>query len=189
MSLSAIALCSRALLRIGAHAINSFDDATMESDLAAAFYTPVRDGLLSAYGWSFATAQVTLNRLTASPLADYDYAFELPNDYLRALSAGVPGAGRGTAFRIFQNQLHANNEAVILTYIARVAEVDCPPFFDSVLLARLTAEFCIPLTESTSRAQILFTQAEAEFKRAKSIDAQQDTPAALDDFTLIGVRN
>ncbi|MHA1597621.1 MAG: hypothetical protein ACTSV1_02780, partial [Alphaproteobacteria bacterium] len=64
-----------------------------------------------------------------------------------------------------------------------------PPFFDQVLIQRLSAEFCIPLTESTSRSEVLYKLAEAEFRRAKTIDAQQDTPGRIEDFTLIGVRS
>ena len=43
----------------------------------------MRDALLSAYGWSFATGQVALNRLDTPPAADYANAFQLPDDFLR----------------------------------------------------------------------------------------------------------
>jgi hypothetical protein len=77
---------------------------------------------------------------------------------------------------------------VYLTYIFRPAEADFPPFFDQLLIARLAAEFCIPLTESTSRAEMLHRIAESEFRRARLIDAQQDSPLAIDDFPLVEVR-
>jgi hypothetical protein len=50
-------------------------------------------------------------------------------------------------------------------------------------------EFCIPITESTSRAQFLFRLGEDEFRRAKLIDAQQHTPTAISDFPLVDVRS
>lgn len=188
MALTDIGLCSRALTRIGAHPITSFFDGTAESEIAGLLYGPARDALLSAYGWSFATGQVQLAQLSAPPAADYRYAYQLPNDFLRALSAGNGGRGRGLNFRIFRGALHTNAEAVMLTYIFRPEEEEFPPYFDAALISRLAAEFCIPVTEGTSRAEALFNLAEQDFARARQIDAQQDTPNRIENFTLIDAR-
>lgn len=187
MASSPIALCSRALLKTGCRSITSFDDGTAEAEVAGNLYESVRDALLSAYPWRFATAQATLPRLEATPVADYAYAYQLPADFLRAMSAGA-GRGRGLDYRIHERRLHANASEVVLTYIFRPLETEFPPFFDQVLIARLAAEFCIPLTDSTSRSEALLRVAESEFKQARTIDAQQDTIAVMDDYPLIGVR-
>ena len=189
MTLSATNLCSLALQRIGAHAINSFSDGTVESNLSGALYQPIRDGILSSYPWSFATEQSSLAQLTTPPLADYDYAYALPSDFLRAISAGVSESGKGMRYRIYQNALHCNFSTVTLTYVFRPAEANCPAFFDTALIARLAAEFCIPITESTARAQLLYQLAHDEFGRARQVDSQQETPNAITDFTLIDARS
>ncbi|MGB0670906.1 MAG: hypothetical protein ACPGNT_05375 [Rhodospirillales bacterium] len=188
MAISRIALCSRALLKLGAQSISSFEDGTAEAEIAANLYPNIRDAMLSAYPWNFATGQASLPRLEAVPVADFSYAFQLPSDFLRALSAGVGGRGRGIPYRIAERRLHADSDDVVLTYIFRPAEEDFPPFFDQALIARLAAEFCIPITESSTRAEALLKQAEAEFDRAKTIDAQQDEPPRFEDFTLVQVR-
>lgn len=188
MALSNIALCARALIRLGAAPIASFDDGTAESEIAGALYAPTRDAVLSAYGWSFAMGQVQLDRLETPPMADFQYAYQLPADFLRALSAGSGGRGRGMTYRIARNLLHSNAESVTLTYIFRPAEEEFPPYFDAVLIARLSAEFCIPVTENTSRAEALYRMADVEFQRARQIDAQQDTPSRIEDFSLIRAR-
>jgi len=188
MALSDTALCSRALIRIGAAPITSFDDGTAESEIAGALFAPVRDALLSAYGWSFATGQVALNKLGTPPVADYENAFGLPNDFLRALSAGSGGRGRGLNYRIARGSLHTNADEVLLTYIFRPEEEEFPPYFDAVVIARLAAEFTIPITENTSRAEAMFKLAELEYARARQIDAQQDSPARIEDFSLINAR-
>jgi hypothetical protein len=188
MALNDIGLCSRALVRLGANTITSFDDGTAESEIANALYAPTRDALLSAYPWTFATGQLALTKITPAPLADYQNAFQLPGDFLRAISAGNGGRGRGMRYRIFRNALHTDHEAVTLTYIFRPDEAEFPPFFDMAIIARLTAEFCIPVTENTSRAETFSRFAEQEFARARQIDAQQDTPGRIEDFTLIDVR-
>ncbi|MBC8337139.1 MAG: hypothetical protein H8E39_00470 [Alphaproteobacteria bacterium] len=189
MALSSIALSSRALLKLGADTIASFDEGTAEAEIAANLYPSTRDALLSGHPWSFATAQADLPRLTAEPVADFDYAFQLPADFLRALSAGPSGRGRGITYRIVESRLHANYPDVVLSYIFRPTETEFPPFFDQTLIARLAAEFCIPLTESTSRSESLHKLADGEFRRAKMIDSQQDTPGRIEDFSLVEVRN
>ena len=189
MALNDIALCSHALIRIGAAPITSFDDGTAESEIAGALFAPVRDALLSAYGWSFATGQAELEELVTPPLADYAHAFGLPIDFLRALSAGTGGRGRGLNYRIARGALHTDASNVMLTYIFRPAEEEFPPYFDAVLIARLAAEFTIPVTENTSRAEAMYRLAELETARARQIDAQQDSPGRIEDFSLINARN
>jgi len=189
MALSNIALSSRALLKLGADTIASFEEGTAEAEVAANLYPSTRDALLSAHPWSFASAQSVLPKLAATPVADYSAAFQLPADFLRALSAGPSGRGRGIDYRIAERRLHANADQVVLSYIFRPDEFDFPPFFDQALIARLSAEFCIPLTESTSRSESLHKLAELEFRRAKMIDSQQDTPGRIEDFSLVEVRS
>ena len=188
MALNDIGLCSRALIRLGANAITSFNDGTAESEIAGALYAPVRDAVLSAYPWTFAHAQNQLTKLSEVPEADYANAFQLPNDYLRAISAGQSIRGRGVNYRIARGTLQSNTDEVVLTYIYRPEEEEFPPFFDMALISRLAAEFSIPVTESTSRTQALYSLAEQEFQKARQIDAQQDSPNAIENFTLIDVR-
>lgn len=188
MALNDIALCSRALIRIGAAPITSFADGTAESDIAGALFAPTRDALLSAYAWSFATGQAMLNKLEADPIADYLSAFQLPSDFLRALSAGTGTRGRGLNYRIARGQLHTDADSVVLTYVFRPEEEEFPPYFDQALIARLSAEFTIPVTENTSRAEVTYRLAETEYERARQIDAQQDTPGKIEDFSLIKAR-
>jgi hypothetical protein len=188
MSLTALALSSRALLRLGAQPIASLTEGTAEAEAAANLYPGIRDALLSAHPWSFATGQAVLPRLTAVPLADFAHAFQLPSGFLRALSAGTTGRGRGIPYRINEGRLHADAEQVTLTYLFRPDESAFPPFFAAALVARLAAEFCLPLTESASRAEVLFRLAEQDLRHARQVDSQQDTPRAIEGFPLVDVR-
>ena len=164
MALTDVALCSHALIRIGARPISSFADGTTEADVAGTLYGSIRDDLLSSYGWSFATGQEVLNQLAQNPEADYDFAYQLPNDFLRALSAGHNGRGRGLDFRINKDTLQTDSSGVLLTYIFRP-------------------------DESASRADVFMKLAEQSYARAKQVDAQQDTPSRLEQFSLIDARS
>ena len=188
MALSAVALASRALIKLGAEPIASFADGTAEAEIAGALYGPARDALLSSYPWSFATGQAVLNQLETEPVADFAHAFQLPVDCLRVLSAGSGGRGRGLDYRIARDALHTSSSAVTLTYIFRPEEAAFPPFFDQALITRLAAELCVPITENTGRAEMLYRVADLEERRARLIDAQQDTPSRIDDFSLVKAR-
>jgi hypothetical protein len=188
MALSALVLCSRALLKIGAQPVASFDEGTAEAEVAANLYSAVRDAMLSSHPWSFATGQMDLPRLAEVPFADYRYAYQMPADFLRVLSAGSGGAGRGLFYCLHEQRLHTDADQVTLTYVFRPEESEFPPFFAAALATRLAAEFCIPLTESTSRAEMLHRMADGEFRAARLADSQQATVKAIEDFPLIMAR-
>lgn len=187
MASTDINICTRALVKIGAHPIASFNDETAQAEIAGLLYPGVRDALLSAYPWSFATAQITPAQLAVPPIADYPLAYAVPNDFLRVVSLSGGGAYR-VEYKIQGQQIHTAAEDVVLTYIYAPPEEDFPPYFNMALVARLAAEFCLPITENSARAEILARQADQEFARARQIDAQQDTPNAITQFSLIDAR-
>jgi hypothetical protein len=188
MASTAVQLCTRALIALGARPIAAFDDASTEAQVAGQLYPGLRDALLSAHPWNFATAQAQLPQVAQEPVADYAHAYQLPPDFLRALSAGRPGRGRGLEYRIAQRRLHTDADPVILTHVYRPPESDFPPFFEQALSARLAAEFCLPLTESTSRAETLARLSDRELQRARQIDSQQDAPPRIEQFPLVEAR-
>jgi hypothetical protein len=186
MALSSIELCSSALIKLGADGISSFEDGSAEARVAARLYPIARDALLCAHPWSFATAHAKLARLAVEPATDFAFAYQLPTD--KALSAGDEVRGRGSVYRIVSRQLHSDAEEVVLRYLFRASEGDFPAFFVSALVARLAAEFCLPLTENSTRAERLARLAEDELRLARLVDSQQSTPARVEDFTLIEAR-
>lgn len=188
MAKSAIDLCSQALVRLGAEAISSFDEGTTEADVASALYDGVRDETLSAHPWSFATGQTALERLVATPVADFAYAYALPNGLLRVISAGEDERGRGLVYRIHEGRLHTDAESVTLTYVFRADESAWPPFFAAVVVQKLIEAFAVPLTDSDAAAESAAKAAEIALREAKSLDSQQATPPAFEDFTLIDCR-
>lgn len=188
MSYTKIDLCSRALVKLGAHPIASFNEATAEANVCTQLYESTVESLLAAYPWRFALEKTELARLALTPSADYQYAYQLPNNYVRVLSAGNGMKSQGLKYKIVGNTLHTNAEKVIISYIARPDETAFPPFFSNALIARLAAELCLPLTESTTRTDYMYNRAEEEFKAAKLTDSQQDVPACFQDFSLIEVR-
>jgi hypothetical protein len=185
MASNAIEICSAALLKLGASPIDSLTDAAAEAQLANRLYPIIRDGLLSVHPWSFSLAQVALEQSSVPLRVGYDYAFDLPLDCLRVVSAGAGCRPSGLDYRIQGPQLLASSSAITLRYQRRVPEAMFPPFFVAVLVARLAGEFCLPLTENSTRTEGLQQVAAAELRLARLIDSQQSTPRRFEDLTLV----
>tara|TARA_Y100001936_G_C15871657_1_gene558006 strand:+ start:63 stop:635 length:573 start_codon:yes stop_codon:yes gene_type:complete len=178
-----------ALLRLGANRISAFNEKTTESVVTNEIILPLQRALLSSHPWGFATTQSELSESSSPPIADFDKAFDLPSDFLRVISAGTGNRGAGLDYRIHHKKLHTNADNVKLTYIFEPNPDDWPHYFRQLISAQMAAEICIAITESTSRSELMFDLADKEFQRAKLIDAQQESPAAIDGFSLIQVRD
>jgi hypothetical protein len=188
MAYSDVDLCSQALVRLGAAPIGSFFEGGAEATVAQRLYALVRDGLVSAHHWSFSIDQSALNDPEEAASADYAWRHLLPGDCLRVISVGAHRAGRGLDYRVQGTSLLANERSITLTYQRRVPESDYPAFFAAALVARLAAEFCLPVTESAARAEVLRKSADLELRQARLVDSQQSTPRRVEDFTLIQAR-
>ena len=186
--MTAIELCAAALVKIGARPFASFDETNAEATCARRLYPIARDLVLGLHPWTFTLAQARLTAEPDRPLADFAYSFALPADHLRTVSVGVAGRSRGILYRAQGNRVLCDAAEIVLNYQRRVAESELPAFFVPLLVTRLAAEFCVPLTEGTSRAVDLYRLAEAELRTARLIDSQQTSPQAVEDFTLIGAR-
>lgn len=185
---TAVRLCHQALIMVGAKGMQSFDEGTSDSEVAAALYGECRDMLLSAHPWKFAFRQAQLPRLAADPNADFKYQFQMPADVLAVRSVGIESRGRGEVYRIVGSAVQADADEIILSYIRQVPENEFPVHFRNALLAALAAEFCIPLTDSTTRWSKLIELAEVKFARARRVDDQQQTPPSIESFPLVEVR-
>lgn len=189
MTNTKIDLCSQALVKLGAKSIASMDENTTEAMVAQQLYEPTLRHLLSSYPWRFALRQECLGRLDETPLTDYPYAFQIPNDCLRILSAGQNTKSSGLIYRLVGQKLYAKVPEVVLTYLSRPEENTFPPFFNQALTDTLAAQFCLPLTESSTRTDYMSKCATESVSKARLIDSQQSVHSCFQDFSLIEVRS
>lgn len=179
-------LCNAALVKLGATPIASFEDADAAASIAQTLYPMVSDAVLTSHPWSFTLKRSALTTLAEGPAADFKRRFALPDDFLRALY--IDNRGASPRYAIVGDELQSDADRVVLTYQFRPEEASFPPFFRTALTAKLASEFCIPLTENSSRAEALDRLAERELERAWVIDRSQDTPPLIADDTLTRVR-
>jgi hypothetical protein len=186
---SPIDICSKALLKVGANSISSFEEASSEAELAAQFYDMTKLALLAGYPWSFATTSSRLARLAKPAMFGYGLSYALPHDLLRIISASSSGSPRGGVdYKICARTLYANGQDIMLTYIFAADEGVFPAYFASCLVAKLAAEFSVAFFDSAGKSAFLQNAAEGEYRRAKLVDAQGAMPKYISSSPLIDAR-
>jgi len=90
---------------------NDINDLGPSGDWASKHYDLVVKSIIQNDYWPFANAQRELARLSETPLAGWQYAYQLPSDYLTANY--VEDTLR---YYIFEDKLYSDNDKVILNY-------------------------------------------------------------------------
>jgi hypothetical protein len=188
MAINEVSISSDALIKIGANPISSFEEGTAEAIAVSNIYHNVKRNMLASHPWNFATTKQELPRLDKLPTSDYAYAYQLPNDLIRIISAGSGQKSFGMEYKVIGSELECDYEEVIIKYIRNVEEPNFPEYFKNALTFNLASELTIPLTESTNRAGYFKGLSEQALRKAKLIDAQEETNSAIEDYTLINAR-
>jgi hypothetical protein len=188
MTLSAIDLCSKALIKLGAFPISSMDGESPEEMIANHLYNIVKRQLLAAYHWNFATIFRELNIVNTKPVAKFEYSFQLPSDVISVITASDLSGGR-IDYKIIGDELYTNSNSVILNYIYDAPEEYFSPDFQNLIIEKLASEFSIPLTENTAKANYFESSANLILAKAKSNEAMQNKPKKISNFPLTDIRN
>ena len=167
MANTAVDLCSRALLLVGANAIQSFDDGSRESDVCSSIYETVRDTLLTNRLWSFSIEQLDLAQLNETPLRDWKYVYALPNNILR-----VRGVSGSKSFDIMGLKLYSNSPNVSIDCQKAVDVDEMPPYFQTALISELASKMAVSLLGDTSKYNLFAQMAQRDLINARLADAQ-----------------
>jgi hypothetical protein len=178
-------LCSAALLLVGANTIQSFEDETREAEVCAIHYPIVRDALLAEYPWRFCHAMRSLNQMVDTPLANWAYAYTLPDDCVV-----VRGVTDNSPYELIGPHLYSDNSQVNLIYQFLPDERKFPVKFNQVLVYELAVVLSPSLRDSASGMDKYKSMAELEKRKARSMDSQSQPPSGLSEqvWSLITAR-
>ncbi len=180
---SPVAICSNALQQLGAKPIASFQEDSTFAGVAANLWPIVRDRLLRAHPWNFATRRVILAPLAEPPAFDYGYQFQLPGDWLRTLQVGRKGVPMDYALE--GRTILADCAALPLVYIWRNEQTTS--WDDSVVAVaerQMMAALAYPVTASTSLRDSLSQEAALMLKQAKADDGLDSPPEEFPESEL-----
>lgn len=167
MANTAIDICSKALLMVGADAIQSFDDGSKESALCSSLYEITRDTLLTNRLWSFSLLQLDLARLNETPLRDWKYVYALPTQILR-----VKKVAGSKSFDIIGNKLYSNNANVSIDCQKAVDVDEMPPYFQTALISELASKLSVALLANTDKFKLFTQLAQRDLVNASRVDSQ-----------------
>lgn len=167
MANTAVDLCSKALLLIGANSIQSFDDGSRESDVCSSIYEIVKDTLLANRLWSFTLEQLDLARLNETPLRDWKYSYALPTDVIR-----IKKVSNSKDFELVKGRLYSNNPKVSIDCQKTVDVDEMPPYFQTALISELAAKLSVSLLGDNSKYQLFAALAQRDLINARLADCQ-----------------
>jgi hypothetical protein len=185
MSNTNISICSAALLLVGADEINSFDDETREAKLCGNLYPMTLDEVLSRHPWHFSVGQAQLSQLSATPLFDYTYAYQLPTNMLRLLKEE-----NSCPYEIYENKLYSNANTMKVLYQFRPTEARFPPYFVMLLVFEMAAILAVSLAEDEKKMEKFKALSSQYERKARNTDSQQQPSRAVreENFILTQVR-
>lgn len=178
---SSVSICSNALLALGAHPINSFDEDTDHARLCSNLYPTVRNNLLRAHPWNCVIKRAVLSPVSATPVFGFRFQFALPGDLIRVLSVGEPHDD--IPYRIEGNRLLANIDTVRLRYTFRNEdESTWDASLVNVAEMLMQAKLAYAVTGSAALRDSLAQEASFVLKQAKAIDGQEEPAEILDGY-------
>jgi hypothetical protein len=195
MATSKVGICNMALAHIGQTSISSIDEASEGAIQCKLHYDNALDCALREHAWNFATRRVVLAVSPVEPPDEWEYAYNVPSDMVKAreivVASGVPAApfaieavpsGSGLV-------LYTNIETAELKYTARITETT---FFDPLFIRAfswaLAADIVMPITRDLKIFQMatnMFVNLSGQAKAADANEGQAEEPP---DASWIEVR-
>lgn len=192
MSETKFQICSRALTKIGANPITSFNDGTTESIVSGQHYEATVRNALTRARWRFAMKQQMLNQLVAAPIdspnSRWLYEYQLPSDTLQV--ANVTRQGIDIEFDTYGASIYTDeSDDLVADYVYRAPETAFPDYFNNALVVDLQAIFADGVARNPELGEKLRDRAEQiDWPRARRIDSQQQTTRKLPGSRFVAFR-
>lgn len=179
-------IISLAFTKLGRQPIADADLISGPPEVKAAVleYELLRDNALAVHPWRFSTLTVTLQKLTdAPPVAEFSAAFMLPADYiqLERIRPLLP-------YRMFENMIYVNAEALQLDYrsnLGELAELKFPKWFTLYMVYHLASNIAMMVTQNVQIAESWGKVAGEQLLRARYLDSiQQPNESIVHDQVL-----
>ena len=184
---SKVTIVNAALHKLGGKRIASFDDESSNADLARDTYEQLRDKLLRAHDWDFASRRASLAASATSPVWEFESAYPLPSGSeaappLWALRVLEVESLIGAEWQVEGREIVTNISGPIkIRYAARVEDVDSyPPDFYESLVTLLAREWAGKITELEHRVNAMASLHQEAVREAKVNSAQQGTPNQIE---------
>lgn len=186
MAATQVSICSAALMLLGDSPIADLSENSKRAQLCANVYPLARVEMLRAHPWNCAIKRAVLAPLSTTPAFEWPYQFNLPADLLRVLQVGLDGSPED--YRVEGRRILARGNTLRLSYVADVPEGQWDTLLVEVMTKRMVKDIAYPVTKSASLAEAKAREFEIAFKRARSVDGQENPPEDWADSPFIAAR-
>lgn len=199
---SELDICNMALNKVGAKAITAAQLTTNTEPRAIAcnaHYAQTRDALLRSGFWRFARARDELTANDTDPDFEWDYAFDLPTDFLRLISVFSDNSSLGQntlySYKLEGDQLLTDEATCYLRYIKQVTTVtDFDPLFIEVFVLQLALRIVYPIAGVGTAGRALAAEIRHELygsprqpglmSKVRALDRQETNTIGREDRPL-----
>jgi hypothetical protein len=187
-------IVNRALRLLKANRVTSLTDGTNAANAANDVYIEVRDDLLRAHNWNFATKRQKLAKSATAPVFEFDNAYPLPADWMRTVSVHNNDAGAGSfLYREEevddQGSIVTSADEVWIRYIYRVTDPNrMPADFRTALSYNIALAIPGVPNLSAAREERLESRADRILRKAKHSDAVGSAPESRPAGSWVTVR-
>jgi len=173
---SVVDICNSALNMLGASTIIDLTENSKNARLCNQRYELVRDAVFRSHPWNCLQKRIELAKDTTSPVFEFTNAYTLPADSLRILRSENSNLSNNEKFRIEGKKLLSDEDTMKVLYVAKITDTTQ---YDTLLIetlsARLAAELCYPITQSSTLMDRMFGIFESKLKEARFVDATEGT--------------
>jgi hypothetical protein len=177
-----IKLISNALILCGEKPLNSLADNRYGATVGANLFEQIYEAELQSNRWRFACAKKSLSLLVATPLNEWQYAFQLPPTMLLPL-----GVYPSKPYEIYADRIYTNATEIDLEYMFKPDVSACPAYFTLLITYALAKDMIKPITESDNAVVAMTAKYNTQRARAQFADAQgrPNKPIADSPFTAV----
>ena len=181
---SVVSICNLGLANIGKPSISSITEATAEARACNQFYEHVRDVMLQAYPWRFATKMEALAEITNDRSDLWGYAYEKPSDCLKVIrvhdeyladyiaSDGSLIVQGGFKYDLVGTTIYCDPTPAYLNYIYRLTDPTLlSPMFVEALGWQMAVSLSMPLTRDPKIRADAWNVAKLTTAEAQAADA------------------
>jgi hypothetical protein len=173
---SQVEICNLALVELGDEIIMSMTEDTKAARVMSILWEPSVKEVLADHTWGFARERAILPLLSTSPLHGFDYAYQLPSDYIRMVYMGEPDDEY--IWQIEGDKLLTDEDTAEVIYIKYIS--DTTKFsskFVTALSMLLTARAANTLAgmDTTKKGEALKVY-DKTLLDAETVDSQNSTP-------------
>lgn len=178
-----IGLISKALILCGEPPLSALTDDRYGATVGSNLFELIYESELQSNRWRFACGKIALSQLVATPLNEWQYAYQLPSTMLLPL-----GVYPAQPYEIYADRVYTNATSFELEYMFKPDISACPAYFTELLVYALAKDMIKPITESDNALQLMTAKYNVQRARAQFADAQGRPNKPIVDSPFLAVR-